>query len=462
MSPSVVSSTLGAVSGKSTDGIECFLGIPFATSSRFQFSTLIENVGNIEAKEFKGTPLQKVAPWMSAVPEPSEDALFLNIFRKEAPSKKLPVIFWIYGGGFEGGTASTPMFWGKNFVDSGEAILVSANYRVGFVGFGYLPGQIPANIGIGDVITALNWVKRNIEAFGGDPDNVTLMGESAGGFIAASLSAIPQARGLFSRSIMFSGAASRITSLDRVKNLTEKWKAEVETSGTKIEVADATVIVDAQAKVIPTDIGIRNSSKPNALGVTLDTPDGLLVEHPFASLSREGACDVILGVTNAEISLFRKFGGEKFIPQSLQALTDEVESWGASVDQSKNIVDFYKEKSGDDLGKLRELILTDWIYRLPAVRLAFARDNISASTYMFEFANADGSDLGHGEDLKYVFKPYSELSAEEVSIARNVMNNILKFSRGEKLKDYDLLDVIGNKRAELDRMMDIWDGVDRP
>ena len=150
-----------------------------------------------------------------AAPAPSEDCLFLNVWRpaSAAPGAKLPVMVWIYGGGFVGGSSSSPITSGTQFAKQG-VVLVAANYRVGRFGFFAFPAlsrerpdETKGNYAYMDQIAALQWVKRNIAAFGGDPNNVTIFGFSAGGVSVHSLLASPMARGLFHKAIAESGGS---------------------------------------------------------------------------------------------------------------------------------------------------------------------------------------------------------------------------------------------------------------
>jgi para-nitrobenzyl esterase len=150
-----------------------------------------------------------------AVQAPSEDCLFLNVWRPASatPAAKLPVMVWIYGGGFTGGSSSSPNTSGAQFAKQG-VVLVSANYRVGRFGFFAFPAlsrerpdETKGNYAYMDQIAALQWVRRNIAAFGGDPDNVTVFGFSAGGVSVHSLLASPMARGLFHKAIAQSGGS---------------------------------------------------------------------------------------------------------------------------------------------------------------------------------------------------------------------------------------------------------------
>jgi para-nitrobenzyl esterase len=144
----------------------------------------------------------------------AEDSLSLNVFtpvgEPAGGSAPLPVLFYIYGGGFNNGAGSLPMYDGTRLANrQGGAVVVTINYRLGGLGFLYKPGgDIPANLGLLDMLAALRWVQKEIAAFGGDAERVTIFGESAGGMACGALLGSPLSKGLFSRAICISGSAS--------------------------------------------------------------------------------------------------------------------------------------------------------------------------------------------------------------------------------------------------------------
>ena len=139
-----------------------------------------------------------------------EDCLVLNVWTPD-PSGRRPVMVWFHGGGFAIGSASSPLYDGAHLARSGDVVVVSVNHRLGLLGFLHLEALFgedyagSGNAGVLDLIAALRWVKRNIERFGGDPECVTIFGESGGGGKVSALLAAPAARGLFQRAIIQSG-----------------------------------------------------------------------------------------------------------------------------------------------------------------------------------------------------------------------------------------------------------------
>ena len=178
-----------------------------------------------------------------AVRAPSEDCLYLNVWRPADPAaRNLPVMVWIYGGGFTGGSSASPNTSGFGFATQG-VVLVAMNYRVGRFGFFAFPAlsserpdETKGNYAYMDQIAALQWVKRNIAAFGGNPNNVTIFGFSAGGVSVHSMLASPQARGLFHKAIVESGGSrdSVLTARPmRADGVDPNYPVSAETIGTQ-------------------------------------------------------------------------------------------------------------------------------------------------------------------------------------------------------------------------------------
>ncbi len=217
----VVATATGTVQGAVEDGVASWKGIPFAAppvgplrwrapqpAARWQ--------GVRAATQYSHDCMQTPFP-SDAAPlgtTPAEDCLYLNVWKPAAAAggTRLPVMVWIYGGGFVNGGASPPTYAGANMARQG-VLFVSFNYRVGRFGSFALPqlsrenpdGGLLGNYGFMDQIAALKWVQKNIAAFGGDPANVTILGESAGGMSVHTLVTSPRSRGLFHKAVVMSG-----------------------------------------------------------------------------------------------------------------------------------------------------------------------------------------------------------------------------------------------------------------
>jgi para-nitrobenzyl esterase len=210
--------TGGRVAGVSVNGIVSFKGIPFAAppvgALRWKAPQPVKSWSGVkEASEYGASCMQDVnfAKLFGSTPAISEDCLYLNVWTPaKTASDSLPVMVWIYGGGFVGGMTSVPAYDGTHFADKG-VVLVSVAYRLGVFGFLAHPelsreADGSGNYGLEDMIAGLRWVKAHIAKFGGDPSKVTIFGESAGGYAVSMLAASPKAKGLFQRVISESGA----------------------------------------------------------------------------------------------------------------------------------------------------------------------------------------------------------------------------------------------------------------
>ena len=209
--------TGGEVQGVVTEGISIFKGIPFAAPPvgdlRWKAPAPVQAWTGIKKADAFGPACMQAAGSMGNTAPVSEDCLYLNVWTPaKKPGEKIPVIFWIYGGGFSGGSTSTPMYDGTGFAKKG-VVLVSVAYRLGPFGFLAHPelsresGKGSGSYGIEDMIAGLKWVKENIARFGGDPSNVTIFGHSAGGAAVSMLAASPVTKGLFHRAICMSGGS---------------------------------------------------------------------------------------------------------------------------------------------------------------------------------------------------------------------------------------------------------------
>lgn len=203
----------GIVQGFSDEGVRKFLGIPFAkppvgplrwTSPKAPDPWVLPR----DASKFGPTCAQNKRLGDFANASTSEDCLYINVFAPKNKAKKLPVMVWIYGGGLFVGESND--YDGSRLVKSGDVVFVSFNYRLNEFGFLAHPALVgdgqAANYGLQDQQFALKWVQRNIAQFGGDPDNVTIFGESAGGYSVTLNMISPLSRGLYAKGIVESGA----------------------------------------------------------------------------------------------------------------------------------------------------------------------------------------------------------------------------------------------------------------
>lgn len=236
---SAVPTEYGPVQGLVENGLSVFRGIPFAAPPvgdlRWRAPQPHEKWSQPRAAEkFADDPFQG----NGSQPGVGEDCLYLNVWSPaKSPQDHVPVLVWIYGGGFSFGSTATPVHDGEHLARKG-VVLVTLNYRVGALGFlahpeldAESPQHVSGNYGLQDMIAGLRWVKHNIAAFGGDPDKVTIFGESAGGIAVSMLCASPEAKGLFEGAISQSGGSFGPTRPTTYPGENMKRLAEAEQAG---------------------------------------------------------------------------------------------------------------------------------------------------------------------------------------------------------------------------------------
>ena len=215
----IVETSRGAVRGAWREGSAAFLGIPFAEPPvgdlRFQAPVPRRPWSGVrDALAYAPTPQRQALMEVTTIPEPSiagDDILAVNVFTPRLPAadeEPLPVLVYVHGGGYVAGSPASPWYDGAAFNRDG-VVTVSVSYRLGFEGFGWLP-DAPVNRGILDWLLALEWVRDEIAAFGGNPQRVTIAGQSAGGGAVMTLLTMPRARGLFSGAVSLSGVPADI------------------------------------------------------------------------------------------------------------------------------------------------------------------------------------------------------------------------------------------------------------
>ena len=206
----IIETSIGRIRGYIDGDLQVFKGIPYAERpiGELRFKSPVPRkkwVGVFDALDYSPICVQTTTPGFifPPIPQSEADSLTLNIWTHGTDNKERPVMVRIHGGGFTIGSGR--MANGFKLARRGDVVVVTINYRLGALGFSEIKG-IESNIGILDQIEALKWVQKNIELFGGDPNNVTIFGISAGGMSVSTLMAIPAAKGLFNRVIAQSGA----------------------------------------------------------------------------------------------------------------------------------------------------------------------------------------------------------------------------------------------------------------
>jgi para-nitrobenzyl esterase len=362
------------------------------------------------------------APGVSADGRQDEDCLYLNVFTPAADGAKRPVLFWIHGGAFTVGSASSPLYDGGPLTELANVVVVTINYRLGALG--YLPfgeagerwGAVD-NRGQLDQLAALRWVQANIERFGGDPGNVTLFGESAGGTAVSILLATPSARGLFARAIVQSGTGPlQLPTADRAD---AARAALLAACGLALDRPES--LLD-----VPTDVLMKAQAKVEA--VTKGWPhfypvmDGKLLPDQPATLLASGqgsTVPLILGTNRDEWNLFALMSlAEWNVPlDDKEAVAMLERKLPASAAGAGGVLFEAYRKSRRERGlshgsrALLRAIEGDLHFRMPTLRFTEHYLTLQPATYLYLFTHespALGGALAacHALELPFVFGTY--------------------------------------------------------
>jgi para-nitrobenzyl esterase len=341
-----------------------------------------------------------------------EDCLTVNVWTPGADDGRRPVMVWIHGGAFLTGTGATSWYDGRNFCRSGDVVVVTINYRLGALGFLHLAeigGEAWAtsgNTGLLDQIAALAWVRDNIEAFGGNPADLTVFGESAGGMSVGTLLGTPAAAGLFQRAIAQSGASSFVFEGDEATAVARQTLVALGVDPTpaglgRLTEVPADAFVEAQESVIAANRSAILTYRPVVDGVTLPEP-------PLDAIAAGSAAGVALlcGTTAEEMRLFN------LLDPSLADLDDSGLLRRARAflgDRADDAVATYRsDRPAASNADVAQAMATDAVFRIPAIRLLERQAAVSPScwAYLFSMRSTafDGA-LGacHGLEIPFVF-----------------------------------------------------------
>ncbi|HVN37095.1 MAG TPA: carboxylesterase family protein, partial [Myxococcota bacterium] len=258
----VVATRAGRLAGRLEQGVRVFRGVPYARASRWESPLPPEAWSGVREAVRFGASAPQQAPHLplagrligARTREQSEACLSLNVWTPGLDGRRRPVLVWIHGGAFVMGSGSTALYDGMRLAHHG-VVVVTLNYRLGALGFLDLSARWPerfvANAGLRDQIAALAWVREHIEAFGGDPENVTIFGESAGGMSVATLLGTPAAQGLFRRAIAQSGAADHVSSQERAAEIADCFLDALDArTPDALLAAPVAALLDAQLRTV--------------------------------------------------------------------------------------------------------------------------------------------------------------------------------------------------------------------
>jgi para-nitrobenzyl esterase len=390
----------GLVRGSEAEGIAIFKGIPYAAPpfgpNRFQPPQPAEAWDGVRDAYAYGPTVPKppyFPPFDSILPEPAipgEDCLNLNIWTPDLGQARLPVMVWIHGGAFTNGSGAILTYDGTRFARDG-VVCVTINYRLGADGFFYLSDK-NVNRGLLDQVAALEWVQENIAAFGGDPTNVTIFGESAGGMSTATLMSMPRARGLFRRAIAQSGAGHHVISTKTAQQMSEYLakKLGVEPTQEGITSVPYPQLLQAQIELSG---DVFNNPNPALWG---EVAGNLMPFEPVidGDIIPTRPIDRIVAGAGAEVDLMVGTNLEEqrlmMVPNgAIDHITDQVLAMTViayGLPPEETLATYRETRPDATAGDLLAAIITDWFYRIPALRLAEAHTASISATYMYEFA----------------------------------------------------------------------------
>ena len=425
MSEVIVQTREGPIRGVRLDGIVRVLGVPYAagpTGSR-RFGMPVAHGGWVEVRDatelgpsaphsVKPFPGLDVEPLIGAGWRKGDEYLNVNVWAPEeaAQGGLRPVMVWIHGGGFVLGSNYAAIHDGSAFARSG-IVCIAINYRMGVEGFLPIPG-VPTNLGLRDMLFALEWVRDNAAAFGGDSGNVTVFGESAGAMAIADLMTSPLARGLFRRAIVESGHGAMVRPIAVAQRLVRKvarlLRVTADETGFRSASAEACVAAVEKVSLPTARIDLRDSDgREPVFGISRFVPvygDDVLPEKPLDALAKGAGAEVelLIGTNAEEMNLY-------LVPTGVRDRIGALLAWyvlGRSQPQARTVLKAYGLGTGGRKpGQALTDAMNDLVFRWPARRFA---EEHRGPTHVYEFdwrSPAFDGELGasHGMELPFVF-----------------------------------------------------------
>jgi len=299
--------------------------IRYATAARFGLPVAVsrQTPSSGEISPQPPSRLDRVmGPPRDRLPQ-GEDCLNLTISTPGLDTGRRPVLVWLHGGGFSSGGGLLEWYDGGALAAEGDLVVVGVNYRLGALGYLYLDGVSPGNLGLADQLGALRWVRANIEAYGGDPDNVTVAGQSAGGISIRLLMDLPEARGLFRRAILQSAPLGLATRPP--EHAARLGRVFADALGTDPHTAGLTEILAAHKETALTNLRLTGDAMEPAF-LPVDTLD----KESFAGNVRD--LDVLYGWNADDMTAFSgAVGTDEIYAEPLAAFGDRLRSAGAGV-----------------------------------------------------------------------------------------------------------------------------------
>ena len=446
---STVQTHEGAVLGMERDGVHSYLGIPYAAPPVGELRWREPRPpaawsGVRDATRFGNAAIQTVHTGMDLRAAQSEDCLNLNVWTTAPGADSLqPVMVWIHGGGFLNGSSSLTNWPGDQLCRSG-AVVVSMNYRLGAFGFLTHP-EVGANFGMLDWIAALQWVRANIREFGGDPENVTVFGQSAGGAATRALLSAPSARGLFHKAIIQSAGFE-----DYAVVGSPSYERSVKASAALVERLGVDSVAAARSatteQVREASFVLSGTNPPEG---QVHTPanltwypivDGSTMLDEFAGWPAD--VPVLVGCTQDEARMFVQPTMLYAHPEMLPEATYTPETRAAMAramggERSEQILAHFAETRSSDYAAIAEVI-TAGVWHEPAAATLERFATLGRTCYAYRFARvspgARMSDLlaRHSAEIAYLFgsmAPPQAYDQTDEEVAREMQHAWSEFAR---------------------------------
>jgi para-nitrobenzyl esterase len=454
----VVKTTFGDISGRVTDGIYTFKGIPYAKAERFmppQDPDAWDGV--LECNDF-GPVAKQIVPWYPDSVQNEKELFSVNVWTQGInDAKKRPVMLWLHGGGFHTGASNDPMTYGEALAKKGDVVLVSVNHRLNILGFLDLSACGPdyaqsANVGMLDLVKALEWIQKNIGNFGGNPSDVTIVGESGGGGKVGTLMCMPAAKGLFHKAIIQSGTLLNVMTKEKSEAL---GLAVLENLGLtpndaeKLDTIPYLDLVKAGNEAIAEISGPRKPGSPTMFGFAPSADGEVLLQQPFspgfADISKE--IPLMMGTTLNELMPTAYAEKDLTMDVAKERLAKE---YGVNTDP---YIELFAKAYPDYTPQ--DLLSIDKVFRPFTIRTADARakqENAPLYVYLLAWKSpVDSASRGsfHGLDIPLAFytvdlRPDWTGNAEEAWELANKMSSAwLNFARTgnpnveDKLPDWE-------------------------
>ncbi|WP_291862117.1 carboxylesterase family protein [Marinilabilia sp.] len=408
----VVKTSSGTISGSISDSIFAFKGIPYAKAERFMPPQEPDSWSGVrECTEF-GPVAKQVVSWIEDSVMDEKDLFNLNVWTQGlSDGKKRPVMVWLHGGGFHVGSSNDPMTYGKALAKKGDVVFVSVNHRLNILGFLDLSATDEkyaqsANVGMLDIVKALEWVNKNIENFGGNPSDVTILGESGGGGKVGTLMCMPAADGLFHKAIIQSGTLLNVMTKEQSQALGLAVLENLGISPDEVEKLDTVSylnLVNAGNEAIQKISGPRKPGSATMFGFAPSADGVVLLQQPFSPGFADISNDIPLMMGTTLNELMRTAYGEKDL--TMEQAKERLEKiYGDKTDQYIELfAKAYPDYSPQDL------LSIDTVFRPFTIRTADARASKESAPFYAYFlawkSPVDSASRGsfHGLDIPLAF-----------------------------------------------------------